>query len=126
MENNIKQSLSNMIKSNDIADVKLAIGIASVNEDFKDVWYNINDYITKDTIKYVELYSKEGKSDKVYIIIVNKLGGWKYNTISYFGKRGKSLRIGYNEIHHSTYLYNELKDNKTNKGYKIINEFSNI
>ena len=90
-DHELKKSLVNMLKGG-IDDAKLASTIISSNPDLvplKDVWYNINDYITPDTIKYVELYCKEDNHDKVYIITEVKT--YHDNIIVYYGRRGKKL-----------------------------------
>lgn len=137
-KNEFQESLSNMIKSSDMADVKLAIGIVSNNpEMIKDVWYDINNYITADTHRYAELYCKEGTSDKVYIIVLNKIkkgyvDRWTEDAVelqAYYGKRGKSMRNDYKGNGNLYYIdrqFEDLMDEKIHKkGYTLINEVTN-
>lgn len=118
----MKESLKGMIKSEDIADIKLAIEIVSGNEEFKDMWYNIKDYITKDTTRYIELYSKEGKSDKVYLLVESRYKAG-YNVKAYFGRRGKKMRMDDKGIAFYNRIEN-LANEKEFKGYKRINDVS--
>jgi len=125
----LKESLTNMFKEGRIEDAKLAAGIITANPDLvplKDIWYNINDLITKDTIKYVELYCKEGSHDKVYIIIVNKTKTFNNNIIAYYGRRGKNLRIdNKGSVGNWKEAVQKIMDEKIyKKGYTIINEVS--
>ncbi len=130
-----KESLTNMFKGG-VNDAKLAAGIITANPDLiplKDIWYNINDLITKNTSRYVELYCREGTHDKVYIIIEEKIEynsnmrgvtpSCKYHTIAYYGRRGKNLVKKDYGTSHFNYQLEDLKNEKINKkGYTIINE----
>lgn len=120
----MKESLKGMIKSNDIADLKLAIEIVSGNEEFKDMWYNIKDYISKDTVRYIELYSKEGGSDKVYLIVLNKTlkNSRIYGMMAYYGRRGKTMRSDDKGECWNGHNMDHLMNEKINKGYKLIND----
>ena len=130
-DDEIKDSLAGMIKSNSLDDIKLAISIIENDAEaslYKDVWYNIKDYITKETSRYVELYCKDGTADKVYIIVENCLKkqsyGNQYRTIAYYGRRGKSMRTNDLGVSHSKdWQLENMMNKKLEKGYKIINEF---
>lgn len=130
-DDSLKESLSNMFKNGGTEDAKLAAGIITANPDLiplKDIWYNINDLITKDTTRYVELYCREGAHDKVYIIIENRIkynyNSSKYNVIAYYGRRGKNLVKKDYGISHWSGQLDELKSQKlTKKGYTIVNEY---
>jgi len=124
-QDEMKDSLSSMIKEGKIDDIKLATGIVNANlELMKNVWYNINDLITKDTIRYVELYCREGIHDKVYVIIENKEKNSNYRTIAYYGRRGKNLvKKDYGLSSYSNWELKEIMAKKLDKGYILINEF---
>lgn len=127
MEENdeLKDSLKNMIKSNDDESRNLAIGIVKDNlEEFQGVWYDINKLITPQTTRYVEMYCKEDNHDKVYIVVENKLAVNKFETKCFFGRRGKTLRehleaISYWEGQNIDRIVGE---KKFKKGYKVIND----
>lgn len=127
----LTESLNDMIDSKNIDDMKFAAGIiqAQPNLVAKDIlhWYNINDYITPKTIKYVELYSKEGGSDKVYILILNQTSKFYYEVEAYYGRRGKSLRYdnkyqGIDETVANRTFNRYSNEKQEKKGYQLINK----
>ncbi len=127
MENKeITESIGQMIDSKDLANIQLASAIIKAQPDMIDSnalkghWYNINDIITDETVKYVELYYHGGSSDKVYIINFKCVN--KNNIIEvHYGRRGKKLIVD----NKGSFLYRPLADrkfdglikNKIKKGY---------
>lgn len=127
MENKeITESIGQMIDSKDLANIQLAAAIIKAQPDMIDSdalkghWYNINDIITDETVKYVELYYYGFSSDKVYIVnlkCVNK----SYIIETHYGRRGKKLIVG----NKGSFLYRPLADrqfdelvkSKMKKGY---------
>jgi bifunctional non-homologous end joining protein LigD len=81
-------------------------------------------------IKSVELYFKEGSSDKVYKAEIKEKDGGYIVEIAY-GKRGQALTTGSNtpkpvsEIE-ALKIYNKLVNEKTGKGYKESGSQSTI
>lgn len=114
-----ESKLNDLIKNGGENDIRLATGIIQHNEEFrKKLWYNIDDLIDKeDTIRYCELYCNNSNHDKIYIIIQ-----YPGRTVVLWGRRGGKLRRA--EL--GQYEYAVTKLNKLEKGYKIINEVSNI
>ena len=130
--NEISNTLTEMIDSKSTEDIKLAVDIIRnqpdiINkDDLRGHWYNIDNLITKHTIKYTELYyTNGGNSDKVYIIILNSDSKAIW-VDAFYGKRGKKLvnRVIYyaNNIflQRAEICYDDIIKSKLKKGYIII------
>lgn len=96
--NDLTESLNNMIDSKNVDNIRLATSIIVNQPDIvakdqlKSHWYDINSLIDKNTVKYSELYNSDERSDKVYILILEKQGITNYKVVAHYGRRGKSLR----------------------------------
>ncbi len=125
----IAPMLNNMIDSKSIEDIKLAASIIKnqpdmvSKESLKNHWYNINDYINKNTKRYVELYCTNEVSDKVYILVANKNNNWGYEITAYYGRRGKTMQSDKKgQVSEWSNVFDNIIKDKLKKGYNIINE----
>lgn len=130
-EEEITNNINAMIDSKNIENMKLAASIIKNQPDMvvkKDLhWYDINNYITKDTIKHAELYCSDGKADKVYIIVMTAISKKRdeYAVDAYYGRRGKTMQHD-NKCkgvwsYRADSEYDSLLSSKLKKGYQIIN-----
>lgn len=128
------ESLNEMIDSKGIDNIQLAASIIKNQPDLlekgilKGHWYNIEDIVSKQCKKYVELYYSDSKSDKIYIIAMEPCSsGWRgtYDVIGYYGRRGKSIlsdtKVQNTSIQNAEWYFNHILKDKLKKGYKQIN-----
>jgi hypothetical protein len=133
MEENkeITKSIGQMIDSKNIETIQLASAIIKAqpdmidNDTLKGHWYNIHDIINPQTIQYTELYCSDGRSDKVYIVLLNKMDNNKFHVKTCYGKRGASLKhigkITTSFLSEAERMFNKVvKDKLKHKGYKQL------
>lgn len=107
-------TLEYMIKNGSVEDIQMAAEIIKNNKEYQNQWYDINSLIDKSVIRYSELYSNDGKHDKVYIVAQYP----DRRIRCFWGKRGGKIR---STKHNYIYPYHAVVGKKINEGYKLIN-----